>query len=59
MRLNVYAGRGEAVQDGDTNLEPSGLTVGAAFQIMVGSNQIVSAPRRLSASSSAGQFLVL
>ena len=59
MRPNAYAVRGEAVQDSDTNLEPSSLTVGAASQIMVGSNQIVSEPRRLSASLSAGQFLVL
>jgi hypothetical protein len=35
------------------------LPVGAASHVMPGSNQIVSDPRRFSASLWAGQFLVL
>jgi hypothetical protein len=35
------------------------LPVGAASQVMAGSNQMVSEPLRLSASLQAGQFLVL
>jgi hypothetical protein len=35
------------------------LPVGAASHVMVGSNQMVSEPRRSSASLQAGQLLVL
>jgi hypothetical protein len=35
------------------------LPVGAATQMIAGSNQIVSAPRRLGAALSSGQCLVL